>query len=265
YEGRDVSAEEAVVGIATGGLMGAVFGMLTRSSSSLSRRPPQETSGQKPVRGKKGTVEEMPSSGRGQTKGTGNVSSPAKPATPAKPAPAKPATRATAGGKKGTGREMQAAAAGPGESAAAGGSLLRQSDRAIAQHLLIEENARQLVQIARILRRHNIDLNTAIKNYPGLFWIERGRMLEQRVAVALEQRGLYLGIEQAPKGIGVRSVSDLLHVGEGTVRPFADIFPLNPRQLHNHLTGRWYSPYIDPLVYTQPPSNWSPYIPGGQF
>jgi hypothetical protein len=107
-----------------------------------------------------------------------------------------------------------------------------------------------------------LDFSSYMRQQPTA-WMVRGNAMQEGLVTSLEgnsvTREIYLGIRQQPG----QSVPDLLHVGQGSGLPFADVFPLNPRQMAAHLEGRWYSPFIDPLVYTQPPPGWNPPpIPG---
>jgi hypothetical protein len=140
-----------------------------------------------------------------------------------------------------------------------GAPLSRMSDRAIAQHHLNNVNANTMLNAADTL---GLDFSSYMRQQPTA-WMVRGNAMQEGLVTSLEgnsvTREIYLGIRQQPG----QSVPDLLHVGQGSGLPFADVFPLNPRQMAAHLEGRWYSPFIDPLVYTQPPPGWNPPpIPG---
>ena len=135
--------------------------------------------------------------------------------------------------------------------------LPRMSDRAIAQAHLNYENAKSWLSVAET---EGANFQNWLTEHPT-GWAMRGQALQEGLAASLETnpvtREMWLGIEQPPG----KSVPDLLHIGEGAARPFADVFPLNPRQLAGHLKGRWYSPHIEPLVYPQPPPGWNPRVP----
>jgi RHS repeat-associated protein len=130
--------------------------------------------------------------------------------------------------------------------------LSRMSDRAIAQSHLNYANAVTMINAAETL---GPEFPSWMAENQG--WMARGRAVQSTLASSLASNPvtsqMWSGIDQPP---GV-SVPDLLHTGSGNASPFGEVFPLNERQIAEH-SNRWYSPYSDFFMYTQPPSGWTP-------
>ncbi|HEY0514657.1 MAG TPA: RHS repeat-associated core domain-containing protein, partial [Thermoanaerobaculia bacterium] len=145
------------------------------------------------------------------------------------------------------------------EADTAAGPLARMSDRAIAQSHLNYVNAVNTINAAEAL---GPDFQSWMAENQG--WMVRGNAMQSMLADSLANNPvtsqMWVGIDQPP---GV-SVPDLLHTGSGNARPFGDVFPLNERQIAAH-SDRWYSPYSDFFMYTQPPRGWNPPPPLQQF